>query len=90
MVVYRSTASRNAGNSQMRREKNGSCHEEEVNMPGKNFRQGYTCEKCVTEWGRRATRRTALYARAGNRYIFSGFVLCGMHGIQKAIPLQEI
>jgi len=59
-------------------------------MPGKNFKQGYTCRKCVTEGLVRALKRPALYKRISNKYIFSGYVECFAHGIQKAIPLREV
>jgi hypothetical protein len=58
-------------------------------MSGKNYRQGYACRACINASALRADKRTPLYGRENQRYVFTGLVLCPIHGVEKAVPLRK-
>jgi hypothetical protein len=58
-------------------------------MPGKNYKQGYVCAECLNSIGVKEDIRTPLYKREHQRYIFSGLVICPVHGVQKGVRKND-
>lgn len=59
-------------------------------MPGENFGRGYACRLCTSIGIPQNNPDTPMYKRVNQRYIYSGYVYCKLHGIQKGIPMKKI
>ena len=58
---------------------------------GNNFRNGYTCKKCVTNgWQNGGRTMTPVYFRIDKKFVFAGLVECPQCGITEAIALRDL
>lgn len=67
---------------------------EEIIKMVNNFRNGYTCKKCVSKerhrWIVNITPMTPVYFRMNKKFVFAGFVNCSEHGITEAVALRDL
>lgn len=55
-----------------------------------NFKNGYTCKKCMDKYVFYATLMTPVYFRINKKFCFAGLVKCSEHGITEAIALRDL